>query len=66
MRTLRKCLHFPFGLNLPEFLLRTGAFFIRTEAELLLKSRNVYPAILLENGFEFEFPDIEDALQELT
>ena len=34
-----------------------GAFFLRTDTELLLKSRRVVPGRLLDAGFAFEFPD---------
>jgi NAD dependent epimerase/dehydratase family enzyme len=48
-----------------KFLLEIGSFIIRTETELVLKSRNVIPRRLLENGFEFKFVDINDAFQNL-
>lgn len=40
----------------PAWLLEFGAFFHRTETELLLKSRRVVPARLLAAGFRFKFP----------
>jgi len=39
----------------PSLLLEIGAFFLRTESELVLKSRRVVPRRLLEAGFEFQF-----------
>ncbi|WBX77362.1 TIGR01777 family oxidoreductase [Tenacibaculum ovolyticum] len=48
----RKC-KIPFGANSPKWLLKIGATIIGTEAELLLKSRKVYPEKLLNLGFEF-------------
>ena len=33
-----------------------GAFFLRTDTELVLKSRRVVPGRLLDAGFAFEFP----------
>jgi len=65
MQKLRKTVGFPFGIPLNTFLLQIGSFFIRTEAELILKSRNVIPKRLLENGFEFKFGNINDAFQNL-
>lgn len=65
MKILRNHLHIPFGVSSPVFLLELAAIFINTETELLLKSRNVYPKKLLENGFKFAFPSIELAFQEL-
>ncbi|WP_417939549.1 TIGR01777 family oxidoreductase [Flavobacterium sp. RS13.1] len=65
MHKLRKAIGFPFGIPVNTFLLKIGSFIIRTEAELVLKSRNVIPKRLLENGFEFKFRTIETALQNL-
>ncbi|WP_338423754.1 DUF1731 domain-containing protein [Hymenobacter cyanobacteriorum] len=38
---------------------------LRTETELILKSRKVYPQRLLELGFQFEFPACEACLKGL-
>lgn len=65
MQKLRKAVGFPFGIPLNIFLLRIGSFFIRTEAELILKSRNVIPKRLLENGFKFKFENIDKAFENL-
>ncbi|MAQ75498.1 MAG: TIGR01777 family protein [Aquimarina sp.] len=65
MRHLRKSQNMPFGIPLSKKLLEIGARFIQTETELILKSRFVYPEVLLEKGFEFEFPNIKKALQNL-
>ena len=46
-------------------MLEIGAFLMRTEPELVLKSRRVVPARLLENGFTFEFPVWSDAARDL-
>lgn len=62
MKTLRSALRIPFGINSPKFLLEFASIFLQTETELLLKSRNVYPEKLLENGFRFRFKKIEEAL----
>ncbi|WP_341872906.1 DUF1731 domain-containing protein [Flavobacterium fluviatile] len=48
-----------------KFLLEIGSLFIRTEAELVLKSRNVIPKRLLENGFEFKFGSIDETFRNL-
>ncbi|WP_083993890.1 DUF1731 domain-containing protein [Gelidibacter algens] len=42
-----------------------GAKLIGTETELILKSRNVIPKRLLDNGFKFKFKCIENALMNL-
>jgi uncharacterized protein (TIGR01777 family) len=62
MRTFRDLLHAPFGLPAPRPLLELGAFFLRTETELVLKSRRVISRKLAEAGFRFRFPDFRAAL----
>lgn len=49
----------------PRWLLEIGAFLLRTETELLLKSRKVVPQRLLEAGFRFRYPTCEAALADL-
>ncbi|WP_299767822.1 TIGR01777 family oxidoreductase [uncultured Dokdonia sp.] len=66
MRLLRKTLNIPFGIPAPKPILEMGAFLIRTETELLLKSRNVIPKRLLEHGYTFSYQNLETALKELT
>lgn len=65
MKSLRNSLHVRFALPLPVPLLRCGAALIRTETELVLKSRKVYPQRLLDEEFVFEFPDLKTALEDL-
>lgn len=65
MSKLRKAVGAPFGIPLNKTLLEIGSFFIRTETELVLKSRNVVPKRLLENGFTFKFDNIDNALKNL-
>jgi uncharacterized protein (TIGR01777 family) len=65
MHFLRKSLSIPFGMPLPESLLKLGALIINTETELIMKSRRVIPTRLLEEGFTFAFPFIEEALTDL-
>lgn len=66
MKRLRKSMGIPIGVNSPVFLLELASFFIRTETELVLKSRNVYPKRLVETGFQFEFPTINQAFADLN
>jgi len=66
MKKLRKAVGFPFGIPSSKTLLEIGSFFIRTETELVLKSRNVIPKRLLENGFEFKFGNFDEAFQNLV
>ncbi|WP_339917065.1 TIGR01777 family oxidoreductase [Yeosuana marina] len=66
MKILRKILNIPFGLNQPIWLLKIGARLIGTETELVLKSRNVIPKKLINNGFLFKFSNLEVALKDLV
>ena len=65
MRQLRDACGVPFGLPAREWMLEIGAIFMRTETELILKSRRVVPARLLELGFTFRFPIWHDAARDL-
>lgn len=65
MNELQKTVGSPFGIPISKPLLKFGAVLIRTEAELILKSRNVIPKRLQENGFQFEFDTLEKALKNL-
>lgn len=66
MRLLRKYMHRGFGLPLPRWLLKIGAVLIKTETELVLKSRWVIPEKLLQHGYLFRYKLLEDAVKELT
>jgi uncharacterized protein len=66
MRVLREASGIPLGLPVSERMLRLGSFFLRTESELLLKSRRVIPGRLLEHGFQFKFPDWPSAARDLV
>lgn len=65
MRTFRRVCGIPLGLPAAEWMLELGAVVMRTETELLLKSRRVVPGTLLQGGFQFQFPAMEGALREL-
>lgn len=65
MTNVRKRFNVPFGIDQPKALLELGAIFMKTETELLLKSRNVYPERLLDAGFQFKYPTIDVALKHL-
>jgi hypothetical protein len=66
MRLLREVVGAPFGLPATEWMLHVGAFVLRTEVELMIKSRRVVPKRLLDSGFRFEFPTIREAFVELN
>lgn len=61
MTELRQALNIPFGIPSPKFILEFASIFLRTETELLLKSRNVYPEKLLNAGFIFDFQTASEA-----
>jgi uncharacterized protein (TIGR01777 family) len=66
MSTLRRVLSVPVGIPLFSWMLHLGAWAIRTETELLLKSRWVLPTRLQGAGFVFEYPEIDGALRDIT
>ena len=66
LRVLRKTWGMRVGLAAPAWLIEIGTFLMRTESELVLKSRRVIPGRLLENGFPFRFPEWEAASRDLV
>ncbi|GGU47008.1 NAD-dependent epimerase [Nocardioides albus] len=66
MRTLRKEAGVPTGLPATRWMAEIGAWALRTDTELLLKSRRVVPGRLLEAGFEFEYADWTSAAHDLV
>jgi uncharacterized protein (TIGR01777 family) len=66
MRILRLVSRQPVGLPATRWMLEIGAFFLRTETELLLKSRRVVPTRLLESGFQFCYPELYPALDNIV
>ena len=65
MRAIRKAWGARIGLPATAWMLELGALFLRTETELILKSRRVVPGILEKDGFEFEFSDWREAAVDL-
>jgi uncharacterized protein (TIGR01777 family) len=65
MRALRAAWGARFGLPAARWMLEVGAFFLRTETELVLKSRRVVPGRLLKSGFVFQFPTWPEAAADL-
>jgi uncharacterized protein (TIGR01777 family) len=65
MRVLREECGAPFGLPATAWMLEIGAMFMRTETELILKSRRVVPARLLDAGFTFDYTDWAEAARDL-
>jgi uncharacterized protein (TIGR01777 family) len=56
MRILRDSCGGSFGLPVSGWVLEAGVVLMRTESELVLKSRRVVPARLVESGFTFDYP----------
>lgn len=65
MNLIRKGFRIPIGIPSPAWLLELGAFVIRTETELILKSRWVLPRRITKAGFQFQFPDAPSAIYNL-
>lgn len=65
MRVLRQAWGMPVGLPATRWMVELGAWLLRTESELPLKSRRVVPARLLESGFVFHWPTWPEAAQDL-
>ncbi len=66
MKTLRKIIRTPFGIPISKPLLEFGAKLIKTETELILKSRNVIPQKLENHGFKFTYPELKTAINHLV
>jgi uncharacterized protein (TIGR01777 family) len=65
MRLLREAWGARVGLPASEWMLELGAFALRSETELILKSRRVVPTRLLQSGFVFEFSTWREAAKDL-
>ena len=65
MRALREAWGMRIGLPATRWMLEIGTFFMRTESELVLKSRRVVPGRLLEAGFKFEHREWPEAARDL-
>lgn len=66
MRVLREAWGARIGLPATRWMLALGAFFMRSETELILKSRRVVPRLLTESGFTFRYPTWPEAARELV
>ena len=65
MKALRDAWGTRFGLGATKWMLIIGAMLMQTEVELILKSRRVIPTRLQKSGFEFEFPNWNQAAKDL-
>ena len=62
MNKCRKYMNVSFGLSTPKWLLEIGAVMIKTETELILKSRWVIPERLTNAGFKFKYSTLDETL----
>jgi uncharacterized protein (TIGR01777 family) len=65
MRALRHALRRPPSPPTPAPFVRIGARLMGTDPALALTGRRCVPGVLLEHGYEFEYPDLDRALDEL-
>lgn len=65
MKELRKTMNVPFGLPSPKWMLEIGSLLIKTETELVLKSRWVLPDRLEREGYTFTFKTLDKTLQDI-
>jgi NAD dependent epimerase/dehydratase family enzyme len=66
LRSLRDVSGMNIGFSLTDRMVAVGAFFLRTETELILKSRRVVPGRLTREGFTFVFPEWPGAARDLV
>ena len=65
MRALREAWGMRLGLPASAWMLEIGTWLLRSETELVLKSRRVVPGRLVQQGFAFEFPTWAEAARDL-
>ena len=65
MSLLRRTVRAPIGLPAWRFMLEPAMWALRTEPELVLKSRWVVPGVLREAGYHFAHPELEPALRDV-
>lgn len=65
MRELRRAWGARIAFPTTRWMLEIGTFLMRSESELVLKSRRVVPGRLIESGFAFQFPDWFEAARDL-
>ena len=66
MRELRSAWRMPVGLRATKWMAEIGALAMRSDTELLLKSRRVVPGRLVDAGFTFGYPDWRMAAMDLV
>jgi uncharacterized protein (TIGR01777 family) len=62
MCELRRALHRPWSPPVPSFAAKIGAWIVGTDASLALTGQRCAPKHFLAKNFEFEFPNLREAL----
>ncbi|CAN5291334.1 TIGR01777 family oxidoreductase [soil metagenome] len=66
MQIIRDVVGMPFGLPAARWMLEIGSAVIKTETELVLKSRWVLPERLTGAGYTFEYPELRPAVRAIV
>jgi len=64
-KILRTAAGVPIGLPATKWMAKIGAVLLRTDTELIFKSRRVYPKKLLDSGYKFKYAQWENAAKDL-
>jgi len=66
MRIFRNSIGVQFGLSAPAYLIKVGTALLGVDSELVLRGMNVVSSKAEDMNFEFEFPDLDSALADLS
>ncbi|TDT64294.1 DUF1731 domain-containing protein [Frigoribacterium sp. PhB116] len=66
MGIVRRAVGMPIGLPATRWMLELGTAVLRTETELVLKSRWVVPERLVEGGYEFVHPHLDETVKQIV
>ena len=66
MASLRRATGAKFGLPAYRWMLEPAMFVLRVEPEMLLKSRWALPGVLQDSGYEFRWPHLDVALEDVA
>lgn len=66
MKKIRESFGVSFGLPSTKWIIEIGTFLLRSESELVLKSRKVVPRKLLDEGFAFNFEELNKTLKNIN
>jgi uncharacterized protein (TIGR01777 family) len=66
MKKIREAFGISFGLPATKWMIEIGTFLLRSESELVLKSRKVIPKKLLDGGFTFNYEKLDKVLKNIN